>query len=374
MPRTLFAVLFVVMFSSLSACGGGGDSDYPDFDNPGAPATLSLAPENTGDGWITSTPAAEGLDAASLGSLMNSIRDGHFPGVDGVVVARNQRLVAEAYFNGFDRETVHELRSTGKSLISTLVGLADDQGLLELDDTLAQHVPDFENHRNMDANKRAITLRHLLNMSGGLDCNDWLSSSPGHEEKMYDSRDWIAFVLNLRAIAEPGTQASYCTGGVVLLAHVVSLRSGMRLEDFANQWLFAPLNIQKAEWRYSPDGRATGATGSGLRPRDAAKLGALFANEGVWNGVRVISEDWVMRSRQRATTLGNQGYGLLWWKRSFVHGGNEIQTVYASGNGGNYVFIVPSHELVVAFSGSNYNSPRSETPHQLMPLVLNALR
>jgi CubicO group peptidase (beta-lactamase class C family) len=374
MPRTPILAFSVLTSILLTACGGGGDSDYPDYDNPGAPTSISLTPENTGDGWITSTPAAEGLDPASLGSLMNSIRDGHFPGVDGVVVVRNQRLIAEAYFNGFDRETVHELRSTGKSLVSTLVGLAVDQGVVGLDDTLAQHIPDFENHRNMDANKRAITLRHLLNMSGGLDCSDWIASSPGHEEKMYDSRDWIRFVLDLRSVAEPGTQASYCTGGVVLLAHVVSLRSGMRLEDFARQWLFAPLNIQKAEWRYSPDGRATGATGSGLRPRDAAKLGALFANEGVWNGVRVVSEEWVMRTRQRATTLGDQGYGLLWWKRSYLINGNNIDTVFASGNGGNYVFIVPSHELVVAFSGSNYNTSRSDTPQQLMPLVLNALR
>ena len=103
-------------------------------------------------------------------------------------------------------------------------------------------------------------------------------------------------------------------------------------------------------------------------------LGALFANEGVWNGVRVISEEWVMRTRQRATTLGGQGYGMLWWKRSYLTNGNNIDTVFASGNGGNYVFIVPSHELVVAFSGSNYNTSRSDTPQQLMPLVLNALR
>ncbi len=369
-----FRMSAALMIMLAAGCGGGEGSDYPDFDNPGAPASISLAPDATGDGWQTSTPGAENLDAAALASVLNSIRDGHFPGVDGVVIARNQRLVAEAYYNGFDRDTVHELRSTGKSFISTLVGIAADQGLLSLDDTLAQHIPDLDQHRNVDARKRAITLRHLLHMSSGLECSDWDTRSPGHEEKMYDSRDWVRFVLDLRMVAEPGTTQSYCTGGVVLLGHVVTLRSGMTLDDYARQWLHDPLNIRQARWRRAPDGRVMGATGYGLRPRDAAKLGALFANEGVWNGVRVLPESWAMTIRESPVSLRSQGYGYLWWKRRFTRGTGTLDAVYSAGNGGNHVFIIPSEELVIAFTGSNYNSARSDTPQELMPLLLNALR
>jgi CubicO group peptidase (beta-lactamase class C family) len=373
MSRIPLPSLVVAAVLALPGCGGGDAGAYPDYDNPGASASLSLAPENTGDGWSTSTPAAEGLDAQTLGGLMESIRDGRFPGVDSIVVVRNQRLVAEGYFNGYGRETLHDLRSTGKSFISTLAGIALAQGLVGLDDPMSQHIPDFDSHRNMSAGKRAITLRHLLNMHSGLECNDWDGSSPGNEERMYDSRDWIGFMLNLRMAAEPGTLPSYCTGGVVLLGHVVSLRSGMALKDYAQQWLLGPLDIQQSQWRHSPDGRATGATGFGLRPRDAAKLGALFVNEGVWNGARVVPESWVMTTRQRAVTLGAAGYGYLWWKQAYAHGNAQVQSVFAAGNGGNYVFMFPSLELVVAFTGSNYNTERSETPHQIIPLVLNAL-
>jgi CubicO group peptidase (beta-lactamase class C family) len=137
--------------------------------------------------------------------------------------------------------------------------------------------------------------------------------------------------------------------------------------------LLSPLNIQQSEWRRSPDGRATGATGFGLRPRDAAKLGALFANEGVWNGERVVAESWVVTTRRSELLLGAGGYGHLWWKRTFMHRGTQVDAVYAAGNGGNFVFTVPSLELVVAFTGSNYNTDRSGTPHEIMPLVLGAL-
>lgn len=357
---------------TLAACGDGGGTS-PHFERPHLAETFTMTPENLADGWTVSTPAAEGFDPRLLGSVFESIRDGHFPGVDAVIVVRNQRLVAEGYFNGFGRDTIHELRSSGKSFISTLAGIALDQGLIGLDDPLAQHIPDFEGYRNMSASKRAITLRHLLNMSSGLDCDDWDGGSPGNEERMYDSNDWIRFMLNLRMIAEPGTQSRYCTGGVVLLAQVVSLRSGMDLEDYAQQWLLGPLNIQRSIWRHSPDGRATGATGFGLTPRDSAKLGALFVNEGVWNGSRIVPESWVTTTRQRAVTLGSDGYGYLWWKHSFPRGSAQVDTVFTSGNGGNYIFTVPSLELVVAFSGSNYNTARSETPYQLMPLVLGSL-
>jgi CubicO group peptidase (beta-lactamase class C family) len=368
--RPLFPLALCLL---ASACGGGG-ANNPGFDHPNVASTFTLAPQNAGDGWMVSTPAAEGINPQTLDSLYQSIRDGHFPGVDSMIVVRNQRLVAEGYFNGFGAETVHELRSSGKSFISTLAGIALDQGLINLDDPLSQHLPDFEGSRNMSAAKRSITLRNLLNMNSGFDCDDWISGSPGNEEKMYDSRDWIRFMLDLPMIAEPGAESHYCTGGVVLLAQVVSLRSGMALEDYAQQWLLGPLNIQQSIWRHSPDGRATGATGFGLRPRDAAKLGALFVNEGVWNGVRVVPESWVTTTRQRVLTLGSGGYGYLWWKNGFPKGAASVDSVFTSGNGGNYIFTVPSLELVVAFTGSNYNTERSQTPERMMPLVLAAVQ
>jgi CubicO group peptidase (beta-lactamase class C family) len=363
-----------------AGCGGGGNSASPHYGgstpdvNPGLPSTISLQPENTGDGWTTSTPAAEGLDADALDAVLNAIRAGEYPGVDSMIVSRNQRLVAEGYFNGFGRDSLHDLRSTGKSFTAALTGIAVAQGLLSIDDPISQHLPDFESHDHMDARKRAITLRHLLHMSSGLACNDWDPASPGNEERMYGTRDWIGFILDLRMIADPGTASSYCTGGVVVLGHILSVRSGQALDDYAQTYLFDPLGIQQSSWRRSPDGRATGGGGLRLRPRDAAKLGALYANEGVWNGTRVIPESWVIESRERITMLGRDGYGYLWWTRSFPHGTTIFESSFTSGNGGNFIFTFPQAELVVAFAASNYNDPKGDLPFQIVPRVLSALR
>ena len=190
---------------------------------------------------------------------------------------------------------------------------------------------------------------------------------------MNHSQDWVKFILDLPMRAQPGAVTSYCTGGVVVLGAASAQRAGMGLDRYADTWLFGPLNVHAVEWRRSPDGSATGGGGLKLRPRDAAKLGALFANEGVWNGTRVVPESWVRDTRLSPVAFGSLGYGLLWWKTTFQYHGQPLESVFTSGNGGNFIFYIPTQELVVVFTGSNYNDARSDTPLQIMPLVVSAL-
>jgi len=367
----------------LGACGGGGSSGNDDFhyggpppdENPGLPATVSVAPTDTGDGWAVSSAEAEGMNSVSLAATLESIRSGRRPGVDSMVVVRHGRLVAEGYFNGYGPETLHDLRSTGKSFTSALAGIAIQQGLFQVDDPIATLVPQFETHEHMDSRKRAITVHHLLDMRSGLECNDWDPASPGNETRMYNTRDWVGFILDLRMATDPGRVASYCTGGVIVLGKIISWRSGMGLDAYAAAYLFAPLGIQQAAWRKSPDGNATGGGGLRLRPRDAAKFGATYLNGGVWNGTRVIPEEWVAKSRESVTRLGNDGYGLSWWKRTFAHDSGTVDSFFTSGNGGNFIFVFPALDLVAVFTGSNYDSSLTDQPFQivaenLLPAVL----
>jgi CubicO group peptidase (beta-lactamase class C family) len=358
---------------SLAACGGGsGDAGGNGLNgrepevNPGLPPVISVTPEATGDGWTVSTPEAEGMNSDALLKTLQTLREGLYPGVDSLVVVRRERLVAEGYFNGFGRESLHDLRSTGKSVTSALAGIAIGQGLLGVDDLISRHLAQFDIHENMDARKRAIKVFHLLNMNSGLECDDGNPASPGNEERMYRREDWVGFVLDLPMVAEPGVTGHYCTGGVVVLGHIIATRSAMGLDAFAATWLFGPLDIRQSGWRRAPDGSATGGGGLRLRPRDAAKFGALYLNGGTWNGVRVIPADWVQKSRQRVQTLRADGYGFLWWKRSFLHRGQWVECFFTAGNGGNYIFVLPSLELVAVFTGSNYNSPLSDQPYQVL--------
>jgi CubicO group peptidase (beta-lactamase class C family) len=362
----------------LGSCGGsggsgadGGSDDFhfdgppPDV-NPGLAATVSVAPGDTGDGWAVSSAAAESMNAALLMDALEAIRAGRYPKVDSLVVARHGRLVAEGYFNGYGPDTLHDLRSTGKSFTSAMAGIAIQQGLFQLDDPISQLVPQFDTHENMDARKRAITIRNLLDMRPGLECNDSSQGSRGNEGKMYNTRDWVGFILDLPMAYDPGTVASYCTGGVIVLGQIISWRSGMALDAYAAAYLFAPLGIQQTSWLRAPDGSATGGGGLRLRPRDAAKFGATYLNGGVWNGNRVVPADWVAKSRENAFTLNNEGYGLLWWKRTFTAGNATVDSFYASGNGGSYIFVFPALDLVAVFTGSNYNSPAGNRPFEIV--------
>jgi CubicO group peptidase (beta-lactamase class C family) len=356
----------------LTACTGGDPQEdipigsaNPD-DNPGLPAMSSIAPEDTGDGWRPSTPMAESIDGGALTGVFEALRGGQYPKVDSMVVTRHGTLVAEGYFNGYGRDSLHDLRSTGKSFTSALAGIAVEQGLMAVNDPISQHIPDFDRRANIDARKRAITVGNLLDMASGLDCDDWNASSPGNEERMYAKHDWVRFILDLPMLHEPGARSSYCTGGVVVLGSMISYRSGMTLDDYAATWLLGPLDIRASSWRRSPDGKATGGGGLKLRPRDLAKLGQLYLDGGVWNGRRIVSASWVAESRRATTRLRDDGYGYLWWKRGFSHDGAPLESFFTSGNGGNFVFVFPALDLVVAFTGSNYDSNAMDQPFQIL--------
>jgi CubicO group peptidase (beta-lactamase class C family) len=366
----------LMLAASLAACGGDSQPPIPvdaatlgaplPDQVPGAPPMVSIAPEALDDGWATSTPAAEAIDALALEGILRSIRDDNYPRVDSMIVARHGRLVAEGYFNGYARDTLHDLRSTGKSFTSALTGIAADEGLLIVDDPISLYIGDFAGFDNMDARKRSITVRHLLDMSSGFDCDDGNPLSPGSEEHMYRTRDWVRFVLDLPMSYDPGSRSTYCTGGVVVLGSLLSSRAGVPLDVFAQTRLFVPLDIDHAHWRRSPDGRATGGGGLRLRPRDLLKLGELYRADGIWNGRRVLTAAWVAQSRQSTTQIRGESYGYLWWKRGFSRDGVVIHSYYTSGNGGNFVFVFPALDLVVAFTGSNFNSRAMDQPFQIL--------
>lgn len=374
----LVSLLFYAGCSDTSWDGPSPHDNLSNSDNPGLPAYVSVSPDDTGDGWLTSTPDGEGMNAQLLYAGLESIRTGSYSGTDSVVVIKNGKLVAEAYYNGYGRDTLHDLRSASKSITSALAGIAIEQGVLSTEDTLGQ-LAQLDHYLNPDPRKAAIKLINLLNMNSGLACDDWEPSSPGQEENIYRANDWIKFILDLPMVANPGAQQShYCTGGAILVGNFVSARTGMKLDDFANTYLFGPLGIQSAKWRRSPDGQATGGGGLWLRPRDAAKFGQLYLNQGLWHGKRLIASQWIEESKQSMTTMITRevnGYGLLWWKRDFPVRGGTQQAFFASGNGGNFIFLFPQENLAVVFTSSNYNSSLTNQPMDILSQqILPALR
>jgi CubicO group peptidase (beta-lactamase class C family) len=319
--------------------------------------------------WLAADPSAAGMDGERLRALVADVSARRDHGIDSVLVVRGGKLVLEQYWNGYDSRTLHDLRSATKSITSLLVGIALREGFLrDVSDPMLLYLDAaYPTLAHDGAAKRAITVEHLLTMASGLACDDRDASSPGQEDKMYDSRDWVRFFLDLPVVRPPGAQSVYCTGGVVALGRILSEASRRSVPSFADEFLFGPLGVAGARWATFDPGRQTDSGGHlRLRPRDMAKLGLLVLQRGRWNGREVVPEAWIARSVATHTRVDGQRYGYLWWLADYGPPEAPAEIWYASGNGGQHIFVAPRHDLVVVFTGSNYNSPAARQPFELL--------
>ncbi len=349
------SIVRCVLFGmSLSALCWGCESDEGDAVPPPA-----WQPEAVDDDWEVSDPAAQGLDPRLFAALDAVLDSGGYGPVDGLIVARHGSLVYERYGSGFDRETSHDLRSVTKSITSLVVGAAIDRGSLEVDARVASFFPDYE---TVLTDKSDVTVDHLLTMRSGLDCDDWDPASPGQEDKMYLSDDWVGFILELDVLEPPGATARYCTGGVVLLGEVVRAATATAYDEFAQTALFDPLRISSPAWEFTPSGRVDSGGHLRITPRDMAKVGQLVLDGGRWDGVSVVSERWIADATAPAAMLGTASMGRLWWSGTFSLPTADVDVVFARGNGGQFIVVLPSLDMVAVSTASHYNHPRAAEP------------
>jgi CubicO group peptidase (beta-lactamase class C family) len=335
-------------------------------------------PAETEDGLRTADVAYAGLDSATLGRIVARVVDGTYPDLHSLLVWRRGRLVAEEYFYEYDRDRAHQMRSATKSVVSALVGIAIDRGMLASDTELVTaHLP-YGAFANPDPRKAQLTLRDLLTMRSGFACDDWNGDSPGNESRMYQSADWPKFVLDLPMIDAPGTKGSYCSGNVAVAGRIVELATKMPLRSFAQANLFGPLGIRDVRWNYTlASSNAATFAQVYLRPRDMLKLGILFHQHGAWNGRQVISRAWVDRSTAKWSHVGDQDYGYFWWHQwidvATPTGTKRVDMVLATGNGGQKIYMIPSLDAVVVMTGGNYNTNSPSTAimrRELLPAML----
>jgi CubicO group peptidase (beta-lactamase class C family) len=321
------------------------------FSDPDPNYTYSI-PDSEQSDFAVSSLEAEGMDEALITQMTNLIIREEYKRIDGLLILRNNKLIYENYFHGHSNDILHNMYSAGKSITSILVGIAIDKGFIDnVNIPATQLLPEYQSFQNPDPRKAEITIEHLLNMQSGLDCDDWYQ---GTETQMQKSNDWVKFTFDLPMVQDPGSHDSYCTGCAVTLGRIIENQSGLSLEEFVNEYLFKPLNITSYKWHTMPDGRPSGGGLIFLTPRDMAKIGLLMLNDGVYNGNQIVSKEWVDLSRENKTNqLAFDGYGSLWWKQSFL---GDIETYFADGNGGQHIFVVPSKEMVIVFTGGNQNT------------------
>lgn len=323
------------------------------------------SPSKLEDGWDVSSLAEQGLDTQVYNNVINKlVNDKKYKRMHSLLIVKNGKLVAEDYFYEYDKNTQHDLRSANKTITSILMGIAIDQGLIKsVHEKVVDFFPEHQDIINWGENKNTLTIKHLLTMNTGLDCNDWDGNSVGNENTLYRTDDWIKAFLTLPFKEKSGTQFSYCTFGEIITRAIIVKASGLSIQDFAKKHLFTPLNIINYEWTMLMPNREDIGIRVSLTPRDFAKLGQLYLNNGQWNGAQIVSLNWVKTSVDTHTIttekrLGNPPYGFLWWKNYFNINGKRIDGYQAQGNGGQMVFVFPEFEMIVVFTAGNYNNPR----------------
>ena len=316
------------------------------------------APTKISDGWETASIYEANIDAEKLFDLIHTIRDDSYKNIHSLLLVKDGKLILEEYFHGFHHEKAHQIRSATKSIGSILTGIAIDHHFIKgTDEKIYPYFKGYEIGQKWNKKVRDVTLESLLTMTSGYGCDDHEIPNFQCEKAMYKTNDWVEYALNLPMAYKPGEHWAYNSSSLILVSEIVSKTSKMTVPDFANTYLFQPLGINEFQWGFSPKGRAFIAGNAKMKPRDMAKIGFLMLNSGRWNGKQIVSQKWIDQStRDHAKSKSYRGYGYLWWTGKQLFGEQIITGYWASGNGGNYIFVCPALSFVAVFTGGNYNS------------------
>ncbi len=336
------------------------------------------------DGLKTGTLAEAGLDAGRIGTAVEKIRCGKFNEVHSMLICKDGMLVLEEYFQGYkyqwdapeyrgefiqwDRDMVHPIMSCTKSYTSACIGIAIDKGYIgSVHETIFDYLPDHQQYRN--GGREHITIEHLLTMTSGLEWDEWGTAhgtSANDIDRLYFEcyDDPIKCVLERQLVHTPGEVFNYCGGGTVILGEIVRQASGMDIDAFSRQYMFGPMGVEEISWYKSNNGVYATDGSMYITPRDMMKLGITFLDNGMWNGQRIFTREWVEKSTEvygnnKGISIpiedsGKNGYGYQWWVSELKHKGKKINMYRANGWGGQTIMVFPELNMVVVFTSGNY--------------------
>jgi CubicO group peptidase (beta-lactamase class C family) len=303
----------------------------------------------TSNGRMRPTPGVARLDTARLARAYD--RAAELPRLRSLLVEWRGLVVGERYFRGASRTAPANVKSASKSIISALVGIAIARGDLRgVDQTIGELLP--AETRGLDSAKRSITLEDLLTMRTGLE-----STSFWNYGRFVSSRNWVRFTLAQPVVAPRGPPGPmiYSTGSTHLLSAILTRATGMSTYRYAERHLAAPLGIRLRAWTTDPQGIYFGGNEMRMTPREMLAFGRMYLSGGrVPAGApgmfrHVLPRTWIDSSWVARTRSGWSGheYGYGWWIRSAWSPTGQHAVYYAWGYGGQFIFVVPSLELVV---------------------------
>jgi CubicO group peptidase (beta-lactamase class C family) len=290
--RLLGAALTATLLTGACSAGSGGEDAGP----PAGPSRKAADPSP----WETTAPAAAGMDAAKLKSVAAQAEKGKS---DCLAVARNGKLAGEWYFGRGGRDTPQPVWSATKSFTSVLVGIAQDDGALSLDDKAAKWIDEWKGTPSED-----VTVRDLLSNGSG---REW--SFQTDYQRLIQARDRTKFAIGLKQQHEPGTVWAYNNSAIQTLQHVLREATGKEVSRYAEERLFAPLGMEHTTMSADRAGNTQTFMGINSTCRDMARFGQMMLDNGKWRGRRIVSAGYVDAATGRPSTKLNAAYGYLWW-------------------------------------------------------------
>ncbi len=290
-----------------------------------------------------SIPEQQGVSSDAILALIDQLEQ-EVDAVHSLMILRHGKLITQGWWAPYDAASPHVMHSLSKSFTSTAIGLAIEEGLLSLNDPVISFFPE-ETPDDPSWQLKAMRIRDLLTMNTGHRSAPRLFSIESN---------WVRAFLHSEIEFKPGTHFQYNSAATYMLSAILQKKTGENLVDYLDSRLFQPLGIETPTWDESPDGVNTGGWGLRITTETIAKLGQLYLQNGMWEGKRLISEEWVQLATSKQTSNGSdpendwdQGYGYQFWRcRHNCYRGD--------GAFGQFCIVMPEHDAVVAItSGAN---------------------
>jgi len=345
-------------------------------------------PKDINDGFKVGSLSQVNIDTVLISKGLNKINCGSFGEIHSMLIYKSNLLVLEEYFQGhrykwdapsyhgelvnWDQSMAHEMMSVTKSFTSACIAIAINEGFIKsVNQSIFDYLP---NHQHLKVNNREyITIEHLITMTSGLAWDEWSvahgSSANDIDALWFDCKETISCVLERPWWKEPGQLFTYNGGGMAILGEVIKNATNMNIDEFSKKYLFEPLGIENTQWTQFPGGVWDGSGAFYITPRDMMKFGVTYLNKGVWNNKRIIPSGWVEKSSKPYNNninihipgedSGKNGYGYTWWTSELSHNGTEIKMFRAGGWGGQEIMVFPELDMVIVFTGGNYDSKTS---------------
>lgn len=292
-----------------------------------------------------STPEEQGISSEAILKFVEALEASQPDAIHSVMVRRHGKIVAEGWWAPYGPDTPHILWSLSKSFTSTAIGMAQDEGLLSINDQVISFFPD-ETPEKPSENLKAMRIRDLLKMNSG--------HQQGTSGEMMQGENWVKGFLAQEVQHKPGTHFVYNSGATYMLSAILQKVTGVTVLDFLTPRLFDPMGIQKHTWESDPAGINVGGWGLSVTTEDISKLGQLYLQKGEWEGKQLLSQAWVEEATGYQTSNGSnpesdweQGYGYQFWQcRHNLYRGD--------GAFGQFCIVMPEADAVVAItSGSD---------------------